>query len=264
MKLKNYFRMSVRILSRTLLLTSLCVGFMQPLPAAAQKLQLNDGLVAWYPFNGDANDASVNGLDAQVYGAFPGPDRFNHRAASYFFDGVKSFMEIYDPSNLLNFEARSDSYTVAIWVNINSLDERHEFIIDRIGTNSTPYSYDIYYDPTVGKFIANCSDGAVNVSLPSVTTPTTKTWYHLAMVCSGGMIQFYINGKQEIGPPLDAFTPNQIPGNFGSTLSNAQGHTIGKHVGDYSGSFHYGFLDNIRIYDRALSVEDLKRLQKRH
>ena len=48
---------------------------------------LNDGLVAYYPFNGNANDASGNGHDGIVYGASLAADRFGNINACYGFTG---------------------------------------------------------------------------------------------------------------------------------------------------------------------------------
>jgi len=232
----------------------------QTLNAGPRHSTLNEGLVAWYPFNGDANDESGNGLDALVYGAVLAPDRFGHCEAAYAFDGSSSYMTIPDPANLLNFDARTNSYTVAVWVNLSSLAQRQDFIIDRVSLNNPPCSYDLFYEPGTGKFIADCWDGNINVQLLSVTAPTTGNWYFLTMVDTAGVLKFYINGSREIGPPFDATTPNQIPPNYGSTLNNDQGRTIGRFAGQFYGYDTDGFLDDIRIYDRALSAAEVRQL----
>jgi hypothetical protein len=236
----------------------------QTLIAGPSHPKLNEGLVAWYPFNGNADDESGNGLDATVYAAFLAPDRFNHCEQAYFFDGVNSYMTIDDPTNLLNFDARSNSYTVAVWVNLSSLDQRQEFILDRVSLNNPPVSYDIFYDNVTGKFGADCWDGEVNVVLESLTTPTTNAWYFLTMVDTAGVLKFYINGSQEIAPPLGSNTPNQIPSNYGSTKNNDQGRTIGRFIGPFIAWNAYGFLDDIRIYDRDLSVKEIEQLYHLH
>ena len=50
-----------------------------------QVLGLNDGLVAYYPFNGNADDASGNGNDGIVNGARPTTDRFGRSSSAYRF-----------------------------------------------------------------------------------------------------------------------------------------------------------------------------------
>ena len=48
---------------------------------------LNDGLVAYYPFNGNANDESGNGNDGVVNGATLTSDRFGDVDNTYLFEG---------------------------------------------------------------------------------------------------------------------------------------------------------------------------------
>ena len=52
---------------------------------------INDGLVAYYPFNGNANDESGNGNDGTVNGAIPTIDRFGSVDAGYEFNGNSDF-----------------------------------------------------------------------------------------------------------------------------------------------------------------------------
>ena len=53
----------------------------------ASKPGLNFGLVAWYPFDGNASDMSGNGNDGTVYGATLGEDRNGEAGKAYEFDG---------------------------------------------------------------------------------------------------------------------------------------------------------------------------------
>jgi hypothetical protein len=47
-----------------------------------------NGLIAWYPFNGNANDESGNGINGTVNTAIPAPDRFGNANSAYSFDGT--------------------------------------------------------------------------------------------------------------------------------------------------------------------------------
>jgi microcystin-dependent protein len=68
-----------------------------------------DGLVAWWPFNGNANDEWVRGYNATVYGPVLTTDRFSTPNAAYTFDGVNDYMVV----QLLQHR----SYTIAAWAN---------------------------------------------------------------------------------------------------------------------------------------------------
>jgi len=55
---------------------------------------LSDGLIAYYPFNGNANDEAGYGYHGIVYGATPTLDRFGNFSAAYYFDGIEDFILI--------------------------------------------------------------------------------------------------------------------------------------------------------------------------
>ena len=59
------------------------------LVVGAAQADLNDGLVAYYPFNGNADDESGNGNDGIVYGATLTEDRFGNTDSAYYFDEAK-------------------------------------------------------------------------------------------------------------------------------------------------------------------------------
>jgi len=55
---------------------------------------LNDGLIAHYPFNGNANDASGNGNHGTVNGATLTEDRFGNADSAYKFDGQDDYIDL--------------------------------------------------------------------------------------------------------------------------------------------------------------------------
>ncbi|OAD18767.1 LamG domain protein jellyroll fold domain protein [Candidatus Thiomargarita nelsonii] len=74
---------------------------------------LNDGLVAYYPFDGNAQDESGNGNNGTVHGAILTEDRFGNVESAYRFDGTNSFIEVMDtPALRLN----NTDFTVSAWV----------------------------------------------------------------------------------------------------------------------------------------------------
>ncbi len=61
-------------------------------PAPTPKPFLTDGLVAYYPFDGNADDASGNGNHGIVHGATLTMDRFDNADSAYSFDGVDDYI----------------------------------------------------------------------------------------------------------------------------------------------------------------------------
>ena len=86
---------------------------------SATTVNLQDGLVAYYPFNGNANDESGNQLHGTVYGATLTTDRFGYANSAYNFDGISNYIKIGDPvPPLLQIQ---NSITLASWVYVTSI-----------------------------------------------------------------------------------------------------------------------------------------------
>ena len=60
---------------------------------------LNDGLVAFYPFNGNADDESGNENHGTAHGAILTTDRSGNIDSAYAFDGTNDYIEISDNAN---------------------------------------------------------------------------------------------------------------------------------------------------------------------
>ena len=88
--IKNYYKLIVALLFATNV-------FGQNLPSYLPK----DGLVGWWPFNGNANDESGNGNHGKVNGAILSEDRNGKQNSAYSFDGVLNHIRIIN-SNTLN------------------------------------------------------------------------------------------------------------------------------------------------------------------
>jgi len=83
------------------------------LVASNAHADLTDGLVAYYPFNGNANDESGNGNNGTVYGATLSNDRFGNIDSAYSFDGVDDYIDIMN-SDELNFG--EGDFTISSWL----------------------------------------------------------------------------------------------------------------------------------------------------
>ena len=57
------------------------------------QVDLQNGLIASYPFNGNACDESGNGYNGTVSGATLTTDRFGNANSAYSFDGISSYIQ---------------------------------------------------------------------------------------------------------------------------------------------------------------------------
>ena len=72
-----------------------------------------NGLVGWWPFNGNANDESGNGNHGTVNGATLAADRFGNAGKAYSFDGVDD--NIY--SVVSKLPTRNSERSIISWIN---------------------------------------------------------------------------------------------------------------------------------------------------
>src|SRR5690242_9009348 len=78
------------------------------------QVNLNQGLVAYYPFNGNANDASGNGNNAVFNNATLTSDRFANAGSAYSFNGIDNYMRIPNSPSL----NPANQISICVWVKV--------------------------------------------------------------------------------------------------------------------------------------------------
>jgi hypothetical protein len=219
------------------------------------------GLIAFYPFNGNANDASGYGHHASLNGGVTWVnDRFGAPQHACHFNGTDAFLTIVDSSEMLNFNINTQSYSISSWVRFDSLANTRDMqvLIDRGTSKNEPSSYNIFYRGSLGRFVANAWDGVESIILPSVTKPMVNVWYHLVMVADSKTVRLYVNGTRELSDDGASY-PDSIPQGFMSTSNHEMRRTIGDVAPCWVDGHHYfiGAIDDMRIYGRALTDADI-------
>jgi len=85
---------------------------------------INTGLVAYYPFNGNANDASGNGNNGIVNGATLTADRFGNPNSAYSFNGASDYIRVPNSNSL----QLTNDFTLSAWINCKSLGGNEDII----------------------------------------------------------------------------------------------------------------------------------------
>ena len=88
---------------------------------------LNDCLVAYFPFNGNANDESGNSNNGIVNGATLTTDRFGNTNSAYSFDGIGNNISVPN-STSFNFQA-TNIFTLSYWIKPESISNSQAQII---------------------------------------------------------------------------------------------------------------------------------------
>lgn len=217
---------------------------------------LNDGLVAYYPFNGNAEDESGNGNHGTVYGATLTEDRFGNPESAYMFGGLDASDYIEVPNDGGPFDL-VDSWTLVAWAKPTEMEDVTPGpIIWKIaypGGNADTFA--LFWitgseQEIFGGKLERASDGSDFVVRSN--THQASQWYCAVGIYDGNDLKLYVDGVLEdslnIGP-VTAYT-GPAPLRIGDHRNSNHGVT---------GAFH-GIIDDVRIYDRALSDEELQQL----
>ncbi len=196
-------------------------------------------LISYYPFNGNADDAAGdnNGI---VSGAVLLSDRFGNSGSAYFFDGDNDFVRVTNSAGL-NFQS---AITINFWMNINSFFDREQYPISH-GNWERRWKVSVSGDRL--RWTIKTANGITD--LDSETILESNKNYNVTALYSGADMEIYINGK------LDAF--KFWSGNLEATNMDL---TIGQATPSENQYNFNGILDDIRIYDYALPLDEIKNL----
>lgn len=190
--------------------------------------------IAYYPFNGNANDESGNNLHGTVSGATLTMDRFDNPDSAYSFDANDIITIPHD--DILNVE---DQLSISLWVNPTT--QQNALILGK--SNYTTATNYLLRTKTNGFIQFEYKEFADSNTEPLVP----NAWNHIAVVSNANNLkQVYINGV------LASHTTNDSP--FGI---NSNSLTIGARPG----AEHFnGSIDDIRIYKTALTQYQVQEL----
>lgn len=203
-----------------------------------------NGLVGWWPFNGNANDESGNGNNGTLNGAALAIDRFGSSNSAYNFNG-NSIISVNSTQSL----SLQNQFTISLWVVRNNPN-----FMGFISKQRAPGlgSYHISGDASITEVginndpggCAGCNIGAGGASL------TYNLWHNYIGLWDGVRLKFYDNGNliQDVIGILDN----------GNTLFDAN---FPLEFGRYfTSNYLDGKLDDIGIWNRALTQQEITAL----
>jgi hypothetical protein len=231
-------------------ITQLYTGAEEPVATCAPLApNLQNGLVGYWPFCGNANDESGNGNDGVVNGATLAEDRFGNAGSAYSFDGNDGITM--PPSDILNI-ALSD-FSISLFMKPSNSDGLKNIIGKRYYSLGNGYSVNIEN----GRVFSELLDANSTTYTGSTTEVALNEWQHVcATFDRDGYSSIYLNGQLEGSLPIL---------NESGDLSNSSELFIGYFapVGPdcFNGClFFEGLLDDIAIYNRALTPAEIAQL----
>jgi hypothetical protein len=203
-------------------------------------IQQTGDLVSYYPFNGNANDLSGFNNNGTVSGALLTDDRFGNTASAYYFDGINDNIRVLC-STSLNFQ---NSITINFWIKIGDFFDREAYPISH-GNWENRWKISITNKHI--RWTVKTNQGIKD--LDSETELIKNNLYNVTVLYDGYDFEIYINGE------IDAFTSFS-----GLILTTPIDLMIGQVLPSSTQYNFKGVLDDIRIYNYALSYSKIKSL----
>ena len=209
-----------------------------------KEISLIDGLLAYYRFEGDATDSSFNGLDGLEVGNIS------------YVDGVIGKAIKLDGTSRINLESFSNEdiakgLTYSYW--FKKLNNRPEVIFSQY---TWAYTGHVFYH--------SISDSSISTSYYRHLRGTTSdgiytsfsndfSWHHVVVNSTLDTLQIWVDGQlknETIKSGEPYVTNSSIPTYIGDT----------GRAGDGSDKHFTGELDDFRVYNKALSIEEIKNI----
>lgn len=205
-------------------------------------------LVAYFPFTGNAMDSSDFGNHGQVHGSSLVADRHGTPDAAYRFDGDDDFVRVPVHSSLNMQRAIS----VNFWMRADKLPDSEQFPISH-GSWQNRWKVSVIPDRRVRWTLKTdtSANGGI-IDLDSETHLSTDRYYMVTVTYDGSEVAIYLDGEQESTASWG-----------GHILRTDIDLTIGQMLPGDNGYNFNGILDDIRIYNRALSEDEIGQLFQR-
>lgn len=222
----------------------------------AQVLQLyqteSTGLVAYYPFNGNANDETGNGHDGTVSNVVLTTDRKSETDKAYAFNGSTSSISALAHTD---WSFNGGDFSIAAWINVNTIGTSR---IVSAGYDANDGIWGLGFGQNSGwgsgnriNFFVYSGGSYQDFNSNEITAYTAGQWTHVGIVRKGTLLTFYFNGQ-----PVGSTTSMSFLANANSYLSiGCRQQNSGTLIEYFNGK-----IDELRIYKRALSPNEMAQL----
>ena len=220
----------------------------KPTPTA----NVNKGLIAHYPLDGDANDV-VNELNGKLYGPTLTSDRKNNPDSAYEFDGVDDYIDLGDKPEF----QFTGNYSLSIWIYFPGEQQAGNILIKWAKEHPfNQYNFGIYKGiskPQKSNYITffNRHDKNMNdKKIFASNMPLDKGWHHIVVTNDmDGVASIYID--------------NQLAGNSAKATGTVEVKGYPLIIGgnkDANSFFYRGKIDEIRFYNKILNKQEIEQL----
>jgi len=202
----------------------------------------SEGLIAYFPFNGNAKDESGNIYNGIVHSALLTTDRCGSENSAYYFNGTSSYIDLENPLLPIN----GADFSVSLWVKSeNSMDDNVIHAIVGQYQNIPAGRFHLFEHN--GKLRLFSGESEYPSSNPSyeLAEVIPEKWTNIILICKGNLVDAYVNCSL-VGvdlPIVNILNTNTIIGWDG-----------------FADRFYKGKIDDIRIYNRTLDISEVCKL----
>jgi len=200
--------------------------------------QFGSGLAGYWSLDGTTNDASTNDNHASEEND-PGIDLGVFGTRSYTFDGADDHLRIDDDPSLDMSD--TDAVTVSMWVYKDTSQSGWIALFQH-----SDQSYNLHFNGDQPLF--TIYDGSWNSATAGFGL-NTNTWYHVTGVFDGSTVTMYVNGQ-----PVATATASEVDS---ANIDIGIAENI-----DRNGRHFEGKIDEVRVYDRALTDTQVESLSE--
>lgn len=222
---------------------------------------LKKDLLAFYPFNNNANDLTEHGYNGFAYNVTSVTDRFGKANSAFYFNGTNSYIVVRDKQALRLSET---DFALNYWVNLDKLSESYGTTVLSKRGNYADNGWVTGVGGALNAYSPIGKSGTVTYNVSSGDDPYAfgqivvgvRSWHMITVVYSYQLkqVSLYVDGV------LDRVT-NNIPTPNASTSTDLY---IGADSQTNNPDYYYylvkGSVDDISIYKRTLSARDVHRL----
>jgi hypothetical protein len=209
-----------------------------------------NGLVGWYPFNGNANDESTFANNGSLFGGVTMTlDRFGLANSAFNFNGIDSYIVTQNGGPL-----GQTSRTFSFWFKTNSPNEQMALVYG--DPNGNGGCFDIAFNNPCSGIGVDVSNGVIMKSDNSILD---NQWHHCIIIFDSDFsntiddIVLYIDGVMQ-----SSITCSALNNSASINTMSLNPYTIGK---DFSAArFFEGSIDDIGIWDRVLTPTEIEAL----
>jgi len=204
-----------------------------------------DGIIAYFPFSGNAQDLSGNGIQGVVYGAVATKDRFGNQKSAYYFDGANDYIDLGNNDKLKSTE----QFSLSVWIkNERQVTSAYPNVGIFTNNDNCDQNYGLKYwidKVTVG----NGNSYSYHYGMSSYL----NIWKHFVITFSSDNPGSYDNLKIFIDKI-------KFGGTWSSDISSIGYSSSPTVIGKICNYFFQGIIDEVYIFNRSLTSDDIQNL----